>query len=256
MSVGCVGFGQRGQQPLGVGQRQLGVDRRFRGRSGSRGCPAPRSGRSACRPAARSRCCVATSSIVRLNASPVGEKPNGDSSTSAPMSIARRIAAASTLRTTPLCMEVDAVDDADRPRGEEVARHHAHRRVGHRRVRQALRERGLDLEAQLAGGFLRAVERDRVGDAQAVAEARRMALGAQLLVDLRPKAVHQHELDAHRVQDRQVLHEADSACRRRSARRRSPTTKVLPRYAWMYGATERNHGTKVWGKTRLMAVAM
>ena len=48
---------------------------------------------------------VATSSIVRLNASPVGEKPNGDSSTIAPMSIARRIAAASTLRTTPLCMK-------------------------------------------------------------------------------------------------------------------------------------------------------
>ncbi len=32
----------------------------------------------------------------------------------------------------------------------------------------------------------------------------------------------------------------------------SPTTKVLPRYAWMYGATARNHGTKVCGKTRLM----
>ena len=48
---------------------------------------------------------VATSSIVRLNASPVGEKPNGDSSTIAPMSIARRIATASTLRTTPLCMK-------------------------------------------------------------------------------------------------------------------------------------------------------
>ncbi len=32
-------------------------------------------------------------------------------------------------------------------------------------------------------------------------------LAAQLLVHLRPEAVHQHELDAHRVQDRQVLHE-------------------------------------------------
>ena len=45
---------------------------------------------------------VATSSIVRLKASPVGEKPKGDSSTIAPMSIARRMAAASTLRTRPL----------------------------------------------------------------------------------------------------------------------------------------------------------
>ena len=151
---------------------------------------------------------VATSSIVRLKASPVGEKPNGDSSTSAPMSIARRIAARVDLAHHAAVHEVDAVDDADRPRGEEVARHHAHDRVGHRRVRQALRERGLDLEAQLAGGLLRAVERDRVGDAQAVAEARRVALDAQLLVDLRPEAVHQHQLDAHRVQDRQVLREA------------------------------------------------
>src|SRR5688500_20285530 len=28
------------------------------------------------------------------------------------------------------------------------------------------------------------------------------------------------------------------------------TTKVLPWYAWMCGATVRNHGTNVWGKTR------
>ncbi len=48
---------------------------------------------------------VATSSIVRLKASPVGEKPKGLSSTSAPMSMALRIAAASTRRTTPLCMK-------------------------------------------------------------------------------------------------------------------------------------------------------
>ena len=67
--------------------------------------------------------------------------------------------------------EVDAVDDADRPRRQEVARDDADDRVGHRRVRQALRERRLDLEAQLAGGFLGAVERDRVGDAQALADS-------------------------------------------------------------------------------------
>ena len=103
--------------------------------------------------------------------------------------------------------EVDAVDDADRLRGEEVARDDAHDRVGHRRVRQALRERRLDLEAQLAGGLLGAVERDRIGDAQAVAVARRVALRAQLLVDLRPKAVHEDDLDAHRLQDREVLRE-------------------------------------------------
>ena len=41
---------------------------------------------SACRAIAT---LVATSSIVRLKASPVGEKPNGDSSTMAPMSSVR-----------------------------------------------------------------------------------------------------------------------------------------------------------------------
>ena len=45
---------------------------------------------------------VATSSIVRLKASPVGEKPKGLSSTTAPASMELRIAAASTLRTRPL----------------------------------------------------------------------------------------------------------------------------------------------------------
>ena len=170
---------------------------------------------------------VATSSIVRLKASPVGEKPNGDSSTIAPMSMRAPDRRRVDLAHDAAVHEVDAVDDADRPRGQEVARDHAHGRVGHRRVRQPLRERGLDLEAQLAGGLLRAVERHRVGDAHAVAEARRVALRAQLLVDLRPEAVHQHELDAHRMQDRQVLREEASL----PAAISSPamaTTKVLP----------------------------
>ena len=46
---------------------------------------------------------VATSSMLRLKASPVGEKPNGDSSTSAPMSSVRLMPPTSTLRTRPLC---------------------------------------------------------------------------------------------------------------------------------------------------------
>lgn len=46
---------------------------------------------------------VATSSMLRLKASPVGEKPNGDSSTSAPMSSVRWMPATSTLRTRPEC---------------------------------------------------------------------------------------------------------------------------------------------------------
>ena len=78
--------------------------------------------------------------------------------------------------------------------------------------------------------------------------ARGVALGLELLVDLRPKAVHQHDLDAHA---------AGSApgparmCCSLPAAIASPAIadhEGLAAVAWMYGATERNHGTKVCGK--------
>ena len=43
--------------------------------------------------------------MVRLKASPVGEKPKGDSSTMAPMSSVRVMPSTSTLRTSPECMK-------------------------------------------------------------------------------------------------------------------------------------------------------
>ncbi|MDT4872308.1 hypothetical protein FQZ97_1074850 [compost metagenome] len=48
---------------------------------------------------------VATSSMVRLKASPVGEKPKGESSTMAPMSSVRWMPSVSTLRTRPEWMK-------------------------------------------------------------------------------------------------------------------------------------------------------
>jgi hypothetical protein len=75
----------------------------------------------------------------------------------------------------------------------------------HGRVGQALAEGGLDLEAQLARGLLRAVQRVGVGDAHAVRELRRDALGAQLFVHLRAKAVDQHDAHAHGPDQRHVL---------------------------------------------------
>jgi hypothetical protein len=86
-------------------------------------------------------------------------------------------------------LEVHTVDDADRAGGQEVAGDDAHGGVGHRRVGQALAERSLDLEAQLAGGFLSAVQRDGVGDAAAVRCKRGVwPLASELLVDLRPES--------------------------------------------------------------------
>ena len=123
------------------------------------------------------------------------------------MSIARRIATASTLRTTPLCMKSTP---STTPTGRAV-----------RKLPETTRTIALAI-----GVFGRPCENAAsiskrswpaaswalssatwIGDAHAVAVARGVALRAQLLVDLRPKAVHEDDLDAHRLQDRQVLRE-------------------------------------------------
>ncbi len=98
--------------------------------------------------------------------------------------------------------EIDAVDHADRARGDEIARNDADRRVRHRRVGQALAESGLDVEAQFAGGFLGAFERGGIRDTQAVVIARLDIAQRQLLLDLGPRAVHHDDLDAHGMQKR------------------------------------------------------
>jgi len=104
-------------------------------------------------------------------------------------------------------LKVDPIDDADRPRQHEVAADHADLAVGHRRVGQALRERGFDVQADSAGGLLHAGERRRIGDPQAAREGGRKPLELQLRLHLRPGSMHQHQADAHCLQQRQVLHQ-------------------------------------------------
>jgi hypothetical protein len=100
---------------------------------------------------------------------------------------------------------VHAVDDAHRARGDEVARHHGKLGASHRRVGQPLAERGLDVEAQLAGGFLGTFQRGIVGDAHAFRVLRLDIAQRQLFFHLRSRAEHQHDLHAHRVQQRHVV---------------------------------------------------
>jgi hypothetical protein len=102
-------------------------------------------------------------------------------------------------------LEVDAIDHADRPRGDEIAAGDAQESAGHRRVGQALREQRLDLDAGHAHGALDAFQRLGIGDAQALVEARRQAARLHLGVDLRPRAMHQHQADAHAVEQRDVV---------------------------------------------------
>jgi len=110
-------------------------------------------------------------------------------------------------------LKVHAVQNAYRPGGDEVARNDTHRRAGHGRVGQALAEGGFDFVAQLAGGFFGTVERDAVGDAHAVRILGCVALGRQLLVDLRAKAMHQHDLHTHALDQRQVLRQMPQLAR-------------------------------------------
>ena len=128
-----------------------------------------------------------------------------DSSTIWPLSSASRIICGVDLAHQPAVDEVDAVDDADRPRQHEVARDDAHAGVGHRRIGQPLRESRLHVEADLAGSFLGAFERHLVGDPHLLVVARFLAAQAQLLVDLRPAAVDDDDAHAHGVQQAQVL---------------------------------------------------
>lgn len=102
---------------------------------------------------------------------------------------------------------VDAVHHAGGPGGDEVARQDADVRMRHRRVGQALAEGGLDVQADLAGRLLGAFQRGRVGGRQAPAELLGVALQAQLFIDLRARAVHQHQVDAQGRQQGEVLHQ-------------------------------------------------
>ena len=47
-----------------------------------------------------------------------------------------------------------------------------------------------------------------------MAESRSLALGQQLLFDLGPESMHQHHLDAHGMQQRQILREGVELSRR------------------------------------------
>ncbi len=102
---------------------------------------------------------------------------------------------------------VHALAHAERLGGDEVAGRDAYARARHRRVREAHREQGLDLDAHGTGRFLHAGERGLVGDAQAVDVADLRAPQVQPLLDLRPRAVDEDEAYAEPVQDRKVVDE-------------------------------------------------
>jgi len=102
-------------------------------------------------------------------------------------------------------LEVGAVDDTQRPRTHKVSGYYPDCRVGHRGIGQSLRERRLDVEADLAGCFLEALECWQVGDTDAVCEASSESAQAQLLLDLRSATVDHDDLDTERAEQPYVL---------------------------------------------------
>ncbi len=122
------------------------------------------------------------------------------------------------------------------------------RAPGHGGVGQPLAEGGFDFVTQLTGSLLGAVQGHAVGDAHAVEYGWLWPFEAQLFVHLRAKAMHQHNFDAHGLDQRQVLHDAlQLACGNRltcDAHHKGLVSELVD-----IGATDRNQGTKVKLKT-------
>jgi hypothetical protein len=106
---------------------------------------------------------------------------------------------------------VDAVVHAHRARGDEVPRDGVDRRARHRRVRQAEREQRVHLDAEPPDRGLHALERGRVGHPQALVVARALPARRELRLDLRARAVDEHDADAGAVQQVQVVRERHEA---------------------------------------------
>ncbi len=102
---------------------------------------------------------------------------------------------------------IHAIHHAHRLGGEEVAGSHLDGALRHGGVGQALGEQRLDVDALGAVGALHAFQCLQVGDAQAAVIDRREAARRQFVLDLRPRAGHQHELDAQRRQQVAVVHQ-------------------------------------------------
>ena len=102
-------------------------------------------------------------------------------------------------------LEVDAADHADRLGGDEVAAGDAHPGAGHRRVRQALGKQGLDLDAGHAHRALDAFQGGAVGYPQALMEMRLQTAPLQLGIDLRTRAMNQHQAYSQAFEQVEIL---------------------------------------------------
>ena len=105
--------------------------------------------------------------------------------------------------------QINTVDHTDRLGRHEVAAGDTDVRTGHRRIRQAHRQQRLDLDAHAPARLFGARQRNVIGDTQAVDETRAVFELLQPRLDLRPRAMHQHETHADASQQVQVMNQRD-----------------------------------------------
>ena len=103
---------------------------------------------------------------------------------------------------------VNAVANAERPRGDEVAGGDPHPGARHRGVGDAHREQRLELDVRRADCFLGCFQGGDVGDANAADGAGRKSLRPHALLDPRPCAVDDDEVDAERAHQREIVDDA------------------------------------------------
>ena len=104
--------------------------------------------------------------------------------------------------------EVHAVHDAVGPRGDEVAGGHADARARHRRPGQSHGEVSLELHPVGARRLHGHLEGVAVRHTETIHDARLDPSALEAPVDLRPGTGDQHQADAQRVQQPDVVHES------------------------------------------------
>ena len=105
--------------------------------------------------------------------------------------------------------EINTLDNPDRLGGHKIAARHADVGARHRRIGQCNRQQCLDLYAHAAARLFRARQSDIVGDAQAPHETRAVFQFFQARLDLRPRAMHQHQAHAQARQQIQIVYERE-----------------------------------------------
>jgi len=101
--------------------------------------------------------------------------------------------------------QIDAIDNAYRPRGDKVSARHPDVRTGHWRIGQPHRQQRLDLDTELAGDLHCRLKSCAIGNSQFLGISTAYFLRGQFGFDLRPGSVNQHQFYAQRGQQVQVM---------------------------------------------------